>query len=111
MDYVGFIAFVLAILNLSITEEKIKKLKRKIAKFEKPEQGQKGEFDMSNMLEELKGKKCTLETEDDTITGIVTAVDEQWIKAEHTDKKGTKITELIRTDSIEKVTIEETAEA
>ncbi len=104
LNYLFYVAIIWLLLfpNTGKLKKRITVLERQIKKREKG----KVKF-MSKMLEELKGKECTLEMEDDDVTGVVLDVDDEWIKVEYTEKKEGKITELIRIEMIEKVTIEE----
>ena len=81
--------------------QKVKKLGNKIKKFERKE---KGNIDMSRLLQEMIGKKPI-------ITGVyigpdnweVVDVDEEWVKLRHVDKKGKEKFKLQRIEDIQTV--------
>ncbi len=107
MDFLNYIVFagIVFLLMLPSTESLKKRIVRLERHLKKKEKGK--EKIMSKMLEELKGRECTLELEDDEVKGVVVAVDEEWLKIEYTEKKEGKITEIIRLELVEKVTMKE----
>ena len=69
---------------------------------------------MSNILLELVGKRCDIMTDDGEyltghpgITCRVLAADEEWIKAAFVDEDGNRIARLVRTETLESVTVYE----
>ncbi len=78
-------------------KNKIRKLKRKLKKYEK------GATDMSKIINELIGKKCKLGILG--INGEVTVLDadDDWIKFEYTDKKGNKCVKIQPIDEITEI--------
>ena len=96
MWVVVFILFL--IFFYSNNSEKIKKLEKKIKKLERKE---KGNIEMSRLLQEMIGKKPI-------ITGAyigpdnweVVDVDEEWVKLRSVDKKGKEKFKLQRIEDI-----------
>ena len=99
MMWVVFILFM--IFFYSNNSEKIKKLEKKIKKLERKE---KGNIEMSRLLQEMIGKKPI-------ITGAyigpdnweVVDVDEEWVKLRSVDKKGKEKFKLQRIEDIQTV--------
>ena len=99
MWVVVFILFM--IFFYSNNSEKIKKLGKKIKKLERKE---KGNAEMSRLLQEMIGKKLI-------ITGVyiwpdnweVVDVDEEWVKLRSVDKKGKEKFKLQRIEDIQTV--------
>lgn len=99
MWVVVFILFL--IFFYSNNSEKIKKLEKKIKKLERKE---KGNAEMSRLLQEMIGKKPI-------ITGVyigpdnweVVDVDEEWVKLRSVDKKGKEKFKLQRIEDIQTV--------
>mgnify|MGYP000856373734 FL=1 len=85
----------------SNNSKKIKKLENKIKKLERKE---KGNIEMSRLLQEMIGKKPI-------ITGVyigpdnweVVDVDEEWVKLRHVDKNGKEKFKLQRIEDIQAV--------
>ncbi len=93
------LGFELSESNSKKNKNKIKKLKSKLKKYEK------GTTDMSKIITDLIGKKCRI-----GILGIdgnltVLDADEEWIKYEYTDKKGSKHIKIQRTDELSEITL------
>ncbi len=107
LNYLVYFALIWLILfpGTDKLKKRVKALERQMKKKEKG----KGKY-MSKMLEELKGKECTFEMEEDDVTGVVLDVDDEWIKVEYEEKKEGKITEIIRIELIEKITLTEKCE-
>ena len=99
MWILGFILFL--IFFYSNDSKKIKKLENKIKKLERKE---KGNAEMSRLLQEMIGKKPI-------ITGVyigpdnweVVDVDEEWVKLRSVDKKGKEKVKLQRIEDIQTV--------
>ena len=99
MWILGFILFM--IFFYSNGSKKIKKLENKIKKLERKE---KGNAEMSRLLQEMIGKKPI-------ITGVyigpdnweVVDVDEEWVKLRSVDKKGKEKFKLQRIEDIQTV--------
>ena len=97
--WIVFILFM--ILFYSNHSEKIKKLEQKIKKLERKE---KGNAEMSRLLQEMIGKKPI-------ITGVyigpdnweVVDVDEEWVKLRSVDKKGKEKFKLQRIEDIQTI--------
>lgn len=75
-------------------KSKIRRLKRKLKKYEK------GVDDMSKIINELVGKRCRLE-----VYGEITVLDadDEWLKFEYTDKKGNKCVKIQRIDELTEI--------
>ena len=103
MMWVVFILFM--IFFYSNNSKKIKKLENKIKKLERKE---KGNAEMSRLLQEMIGKKPI-------ITGVyigpdnweVVDVDEEWVKLRSVDKKGKEKFKLQRIEDIQTVEFDE----
>ncbi|VQQ58393.1 Uncharacterised protein [Streptococcus pneumoniae] len=99
MWVLGFILFL--IFFYSNNSKKIKKLENKIKKLERKE---KGNAEMSRLLQEMIGKEPI-------ITGVyigpdnweVVDVDEEWVKLRSVDKKGKEKFKLQRIEDIQTV--------
>ena len=99
MMWVVFILFM--IFFYSNNSKKIKKLENKIKKLERKE---KGNIDMSRLLQELIGKKPTIVGQVfGTSLWEVVDVDEEWVKLRHVDKNGKEKFKLQRIEDIQAV--------
>ncbi|MGX4599501.1 hypothetical protein [Faecalimicrobium sp. JNUCC 81] len=106
MEWMILICFI-CIMFYSSYPGKIKKLENKVKKLER---NQKGDCEMSNIINSLIGKKCKIKTEDGLLFGgngevnfLILEADDEWIKLSYIDKKhGTKI-RVIRIDSISNI--------
>lgn len=121
MEYFGMVACVLLIMHSGIPA-KVKKLERNIRVLERKlnEQSKlvgvtdasksKEEKIMSRLLEECKGKRCIVDSDElEEENVFVCDVDEEWVKVEYKERKRkgeeeTKVM-LIRTESITSVEI------
>ena len=99
MMWVVFILFM--IFFYSNNSKKIKKLENKIKKLERKE---KGNIEMSRLLQELIGKNPTIVGQVfGTSLWEVVDVDEEWIKLRSVDKKGKEKFKLQRIEDIQTV--------
>ena len=99
MWVLGFILFM--IFFYSNNSKKIKKLENKIKKLERKE---KGNIEMSRLLQELIGKNPTIVGQVfGTSLWEVVDVDEEWVKLRHVDKKGKEKFKLQRIEDIQTV--------
>ena len=99
MWVLGFILFM--IFFYSNGSKKIKKLENKIKKLERKE---KGNIEMSRLLQELIGEKPTIVGElFGTNNWEVVDVDEEWVKLRRVDKKGKEKFKLQRIEDIQTV--------
>ena len=97
--WVVFILFM--IFFYSNNSKKIKKLENKIKKLERKE---KGNIEMSRLLQELIGEKPTIVGElFGTNNWEVVDVDEEWVKLRHVDKNGKEKFKLQRIEDIQTV--------
>jgi len=108
MDSGGFClaaaAFVMAASMLGLPR-KIKRLDKKIRKLYK-NNGVKN--DMSKLLEELVGKKCTLYSVSGFgSVGTILSFDEDWVKFEYDSKKDKKTIKILKIDDIDSFEIKE----
>ena len=89
------------VLIYSSQSKKIKKLENKIKKLERKE---KGNIEMSRLLQEMIGKKPTIIGElFGTNFWEVVDVDEEWVKLRRVDKKGKEKFKLQRIEDIQTV--------
>lgn len=118
MKWIFFIIALLAICTSSSCEANVKKLERKVKKLEQEKRNtevkEKENENMSKLINELVGKKCILNLDEnalDSIAGLldnnleceVIDVDEEWVKVvseKKQKKENVKITSLIRIDNI-----------
>lgn len=120
MKWFLFIMALLAVYGSSNCEAKVKKLERRVKKLEQEkgkrntEVKEKENENMSKLINELVGKKCILNLDEnalDSIAGLldnnleceVIDVDEEWVKVvseKKQKKENVKITSLIRIDNI-----------
>ena len=99
MWVLGFILFM--IFFYSNNSKKIKKLENKIKKLERKE---KGNIEMSRLLQEMIGKKPTIIGElFGTNFWEVVDVDEEWVKLRYVDKTGKEKIKLQRIEDIQTV--------
>ena len=99
MMWVVFILFM--IFFYSNNSKKIKKLENKIKKLERKE---KGNIEMSRLLQEMIGKKPTIIGElFGTNFWEVVDVDEEWVKLRYVDKTGKEKIKLQRIEDIQSV--------
>ena len=97
--WVVFILFM--IFFYSNNSKKIKKLENKIKKLERKE---KGNIEMSRLLQELIGKNPTIVGQVfGTSLWEVVDVDEEWVKLRHIDKNGKEKFKLQRIEDIQAV--------
>ncbi|MEL0345692.1 hypothetical protein WKI17_06970 [Streptococcus pneumoniae] len=95
----GFVSLV--IMYYIYHSQKVKKLENKIKRIE---QKQKGNIDMSRLLQELIGKKPTIVGQVfGTSLWEVVDVDEEWVKLRSVDKKGKEKFKLQRIEDIQTV--------
>lgn len=97
----GIAGFCIAVCMLGLPA-KVRGLERKIRKMER-----QGGNDMSELLKQLEGEKCTIRLASGAqVPGdcLVLAVDEEWLKVRVTDRKGSETVKLIRTEDIAEVT-------
>ena len=81
--------------------QKVKKLENKIKKLERKE---KGNIEMSRLLQELIGEKPTIVGElFGTNNWEVVDVDEEWVKLRRVDKKGKEKFKLQRIEDIQTI--------
>ena len=103
MMWVVFILFM--IFFYSNNSKKIKKLENKIKKLERKE---KGNIEMSRLLQEIIGKNPTIVGQVfGTSLWEVVDVDEEWVKLRSVDKKGKEKFKLQRIEDIQTVEFDE----
>ena len=99
MWVVVFILFM--IFFYSNNSKKIKRLEKRLKVIERKE---KGNIDMSRLLQELIGKNPTIVGQVfGTSLWEVVDVDEEWVKLRHVDKKGKEKFKLQRIEDIQTV--------
>lgn len=102
MEFIGIIAFILAISNIGLSD-KVAKLKADIRKINIL---LKEDAEMSELLKELEGKRCTLSVmAKGPVDCEVISVDDEWMKVNQITKKGESIVMIIRIDNITEVVI------
>ena len=89
------------VLIYSSQSKKIKRLEKRLKVIERKE---KGNIDMSRLLQELIGKKPTIVGQVfGTSLWEVVDVDEEWVKLRHVDKNGKEKFKLQRIEDIQTV--------
>lgn len=102
MEFIGVIAFILAISNIGLSD-KVAKLK---ADNRKINISLKGDVEMSEILRGLEGKRCTLSViAKGPIDCEVISVDDEWMKVNQITKKGESKIMIIRIENINDVVI------
>ena len=100
MQWGGWIALIVLLLYSSYPS-KIRKLERNVKKLAKK---QKGDNTMSKIINELVGKTCKIQSEEDAnIKCTIIDTDDEWIKIRHTQGKNIDSIKLIRVDSIKNI--------
>lgn len=112
MEYVGWICLIILIFY-SGYPDRVKTLERKLKKFEKRnrenQKEQEGDLEMSKIIAELVGKRCSIKSDEALILGNtelecnVLDVDEEWIKFTYVDKKNIEKTKILRIEAIDSV--------
>jgi hypothetical protein len=105
MEFIGIMAFILLISNMGLPG-KVKKLNADVKRMKRL---MKEEGKMSQILKDLKGKNCTIETEEtfnETIHCEVLDIDDEWMKISYTDKKNEKKIKIIRIEDINNISLE-----
>lgn len=100
MEWAGLVALAL-MLFYSSYPNKVKRLEKRIKKLEKK---QRGEDYMSKLIDELVGKKCKIESDEDFVCHVLDA-DDEWMKISYTDKKNSQITKMLRIEDIDNIEI------
>jgi hypothetical protein len=104
MEFIGIIAFILAISNIGLSD-KVAKLKADIRKINIL---LKGDTEMSELLKGLEGKRCTLSViAKGPIDCEVISVDDEWMKVNQITKKDQSKILIIRIENINDVVIME----
>lgn len=111
MEWIGVLSF-LMVLCYSDLPQKVKRLEAQVKKCQLEKKGGK---EMSKLISELVGKKCTIITfgKAAQLTGVtklnctVLEADEEWIKISYTEKKGNIKTKILRIDEIDGVEMDE----
>ena len=110
MEYMGTAAFIMAcyLIGQSLPD-KIKRLEAGVKRLERK---QKGESNMSKLINELVGKECKIKSDDAlSLVGsqemqcVVLDTDDEWMKVQYTDKKKNRVTKLIRIENVDGVEI------
>lgn len=108
MEWAGFIALVI-LLCCSSYPGKVKRLEAKVKRLERK---QRGENDMSKLINELVNTECKIKSDDDLqlvgsteIKCLVLDTDDEWMKIRFTDKKNNQIIKLLRIENIDEIEI------
>ena len=102
MEFFGVIAFVL-VLSYSGYASRVRRLESAVKKLK---HNQKGEGEMSKLINSLVGQECKLTLADDfssALTCRVEEADEDWLRVLCTDKKGRSTAKLIRIENVKGV--------
>ena len=110
MEWLGLVALVL-VLCYSSYPGKIKRLEAAMKRLERK---QRGENDMSKLINELINKECKIKSDDalqlvgnTELLCLVLDTDDEWIKVQFMDKKNNQIKKLLRIENIDEIEIVE----
>lgn len=111
MEWLGVAALIL-VLCYSSYPGKIKRLEAAVKRLERK---QKGEIDMSKLINELINKECKIKSDAalqlvgaTELLCMVLDTDDEWIKVQFTDKKNNQIKKLLRIENIDEIEVLET---
>ena len=108
MEWIGFIALAV-LLCYSSYPGKVKRLEAEVKRLERK---QRGENNMSKLINELINMECKIKSDDALqLVGsremkcLVLDTDDEWMKVRFTDKKNNQITKLLRIENIDEIEI------
>ena len=108
MEWIGFIALAV-LLCYSSYPGKVKRLEVAVKRLERK---QRGENNMSKLINELVNTECKIKSDDalqlvgrTEMKCLVLATDDEWMKVRFTDKKNNQITKLLRIENIDEIEI------
>ena len=97
MEYIGILAFILAVSNMGLSD-KVKKLKVDVKKINS---SMRGEKKMSEILKGLEGKRCTIAISlQGPIDCEIISVDDEWMKVNQILKNDQRKIRIIRIENI-----------
>ena len=104
----GWFSFFI-ILCYSSYPGKVKRLEKKVKKFER---NKKGEGSMSKIISSLVGQVCKIESEEVIFESLecnctILEVDDEWVKILHTNKKGDTKIKILRIEDIKNIELVE----
>ena len=104
MEWMGWFSFFI-ILCYSSYPGKVKRLEKKVKKFER---NQKGEGSMSKIISSLVGQVCKIRSEEAIFESLecnctILEVDDEWVKILHTNKKGDTKIKILRIEDIKNI--------
>jgi len=102
LEYTTWICVFLPLFIILLTMDNKKKLKKQhilkiLGRYKK-----KGDINMNEIIKKFIGKTCIITTMNETITGKVETVEDNWIAISN-DKKDTGLSELIKIDYISRI--------
>lgn len=106
MEWFGMVALVL-VLCYATYPRKVNRLEAAVKSLERK---QRGENEMSKLINELVHKQCKIKS-DDALQLVGTAelqclildTDDEWMKVRFTDKKKNQVTKLLRIENIDEI--------
>lgn len=108
MEWIGFIALAV-LLCYSSYPGKVKRLEAAVKRLERK---QRGENNMSKLINELVNTECKIKSDDalqlvesTEMKCLVLDTDDEWMKVRFTDKKNNQITKLLRIENIDEIEI------
>ena len=108
MEWIGFIALAV-LLCYSSYPGKVKRLEVAVKRLERK---QRGENNMSKLINELVNTECKIKSDDalqlvgsTEMKCLVLDTDDEWMKVRFTDKKNNQITKLLRIENIDEIEI------
>ena len=108
MEWIGFIALAV-LLCYSSYPGKVKRLEATVKRLERK---QRGENDMSKLINELVNTECKIKSDDaldfvgsTEMKCLVLDTDDEWMKVRFSDKKNNQITKLLRIENIDEIEI------
>ena len=104
LEWIGWFSLII-LLCYSSYPSKVKTLENKVKKLEFKLRGDN--YKMSKIINELKGKRCNIETDEiiinETFNCTILDTDDEWIKFTYTDKKNNLITKILRIEEINSI--------
>ena len=108
MEWIGFIALAV-LLCYSSYPGTVKRLEVAVKRLERK---QRGENNMSKLINELVNTECKIKSDDalqlvgsTEMKCLVLDTDDEWMKVRFTDKKNNQITKLLRIENIDEIEI------
>ena len=115
-DWISWVCLMILLLQINYPS-KVKALEKRFKAFEKRDKNEKSVVEMSKLISELKGKKCTIQFDasidnifDNELECTIVDVDDEWIKITYTvkNKKAEEtVSKIVRIDNIDSIELED----